>query len=299
MTTRKTLPLRVAGFAVAAALVQSPMPTLAQDATTDPATAPVVSPPPRIVVPVAEPEPVAAPAPPAVPSATVAEPAAPSPEPRQVRSATPRAASSPPISSPQVRANPGPVAEAAPVQAAAATTEAAPVAPLAVPPPENVAAPEPLLQDAAPADTDGDNTLALAGLLGIVGLGGVGIWAASRRRRLVTAYDQAVPDPAPIMGAPVVPAAAPLSAESFALAPPSSVPRRPSTPAKVDPGDRAGLVAAMAAEPPSAENPFTSRKARKRRARLLLQRREAAGEPLVRQSNAPLHPAFGRELAEA
>ena len=144
-------------------------------------------------------------------------------------------------------------------------------------------------------DSGDDNGLALAGLLGLVALGGAGLWAAGRRRR------GAMDEPVYVEPVQTAPAASPparlaqpgtvtpvpvRTAEPVATAPamrsedfhaPAAITRREA----VNPSDREAVLAAMVDAAPSEENPFTSRKARMRRARLILQGREARGEPLT------------------
>ena len=150
-------------------------------------------------------------------------------------------------------------------------------------------------QTAAPAPTQSartDQALLWAmggGALLLLGLGGA---AMMRRRRpleedalaapmAVDAPDAAPPaDTAPIRPAGVAPAMAGRDTRADALA------SRPTAPVPAD-----ATLDAMVAAPPSADNPFTTRVKRTRRARFLLAQREAALRPQPAPSTTRTDPA--------
>jgi len=285
--TRNILSVRLAGTAIAAVLAPLSSPAWAQDAASASVPPPVIvatpaAPAPTIVLP----EPTAAPAPAAEPGSapvTAEKPRATSTA-RRVeapRSAAPAAAASP-------------VREAAPA-APTATVEETAVAPVAMPEARSAEVSPVAVASPAPADTDGsDNSLALAGLVGLVGLGGAGAWLLTRRRSRV--IDEGFYEPeiepetvAPAKIAEPLPVAAPVAAAAVMTS---------TSAASADLTDRQAILEEMVAEPPSEENPFTTRKARMRRARLILQGREARGERLSGVNPVPT-PAFGRVLEEA
>jgi hypothetical protein len=237
------------------------------------------TPPPPVAVP--EPE---APAQPPVAAAPVA--AAPA--------ATPRAE---PVAEPV--ASPQPVAEAPAPEAAV------PVAPIAALP--EAAAPSVATEPQATAADSGPvaPTGAIAALLLALGLGGGALFAArSRPRRTGHAEDRAyaqIPEPVVRADAPaerpttrerigteeLAPARTPPVAAAPAVQHSEPIGALPQTRTERD-----AMLNRMAAEAPSPENPFTSRKARLRRARLIIQRLEqeqgeAAAKPFDWRTYSP------------
>lgn len=319
--THHTSHHRLAGVAIAALLAAGPTSfAFAQDATVAPPPVTVAPPPPTIVLPSADPAPVAVPSP--VTAEPVASPSAAAP------AATPSAA---PRTEPRPATTTRSAARSAPpAQSATPTTNntaATAVEPSAPPPAETApadpvpvaeAAPAPV---AAPADEGGDNTLALAGLLGIVALGGAGIYAATRRRRAVyeePASQEAAYEPTAAVASPPArlsqPGVMPMArtAEPLVVGTPEMVAepevRRPAAasfamPGTVpsDPDARRELLERMVAAAPNDENPFTSRKARLRRARLILQHRESQGieTPSPRTTLDRTQPFGTRTLVDA
>ena len=268
--THRTPPYRFAGAAIAAVLALGSTPLRAQE--TSPAVAPVAVQP-TIVLPDVTAAPVAPVVVAPVPEPVVAAPVA--------RRAAPR--------------NAAPVARSAPVRAAVApvaSAEPAPVAPVdvALKPviePVDVAADVAAVGETAvatPADDTSSDILPLAGLLAALGLGGIALFAGRRRRRQP---DEVAPvivarEPAPVL--PPIPApnfvAPALTLQQFAqpatqqtVRPAWQEPRRAGTPAFAQSSqlNRQALLERMVAAEPDANNPFTSAKGRRRRARLMLQ----------------------------
>ena len=309
--TRNTHPHRVAGAAIAAVLAFGSTPLFAQDIVLDapppsPAAAPVAQP--TIVLPTvtaAPAEPVAAP---------VAEPvvAAPQREATTPRAAAPRAAA--PIRT----------AVAPTVTPAALTIAPVAEAPTAPTPATDQIAAEPTTQtavatptetaaEAAPAENGTSDLLPIVGILAALGLGGLALFATRRRRRdaddvepVIVAHE---PVPArPVASIPVAPT--PVTSSTIAPAPirlQQSVqqsrpmwqePRRAaatSANAQQSFDNRQALLDRMVAAAPDANNPFTSGKARRRRARLMLQSMDNQ-----RWDDAQLEPGFDwREQARA
>lgn len=297
---------------------------MAQDAaTTAGSSPPVTAAPPAIVLPPMTAAPVIE-----VPPVTTAVPAAPAPTASSApsrpaaRTAAPAAARAPvrpatPVAPPAA----APVAADAPLAPLQpAVSEAQPVvAPLPIPAEQPAALDAPASPPAS--EGDGSNALALAGLAGLVVLGGAGIFAATRRRRTVPldAYEAPVrtaplepvaeknmPQPerieapayAPAGFAPVAAYAAPRSTDMFAATPAVATPAVATLAATSGTTDRHALLQRMVAEPPSEQNPFTSHKGRMRRARLILQHRAAQGLPLDdragRVNLGTQQPAFAR-----
>lgn len=304
--------LHPAKAAIVAALVLATSPALAQDVEGAVAAPPAEQAPP---LPTLDQAPVSAPAPapeavtpqaasPApvipAPSQTTAvvqpTPATPAPEASAAPSATGRAA---PATASQ-RAAP-PAAAATPV--AARTAAAAPAAPAPI-----TAAPAgeaPITTPAVPAEPasgfvnsapDDGALWALGGGAALV-LGGLGVWALSRRRRdagEAVPIQRTSPAVAPVSAAPgqvrfepVAPApveavAAPRVAQQAAIA----TPRAAAT------GDRAwSSLEDMVAAPPSSDNPFLTRKKRLRRAKYIL----AHGAPEALQSDPHVTPQEVRQ----
>jgi len=165
---------------------------------------------------------------------------------------------------------------------------------------------------AAPADNDASNVLPIAGLLAALGLGGIALFAVRRRRRQPDEVEPAMVAEEPI---PVVPPrAAQIPAPAFTPAraftapvmtlqqstqqtrPMWQEPRRAATaPVSAQANNRQALLERMVAAEPDANNPFTSAKARRRRARLMLQSMDDQ-----RWDNTELSPGFDwREQARA
>jgi len=152
----------------------------------------------------------------------------------------------------------------------------APTVTLPLPPAEPTA-------QASSSDSDLSGAeLAALGLVGFAGIGGLGLVLASRaRRRRKLAEPVATPEQTTMVAKkPVVseviddsptvpekwtaPATASASPEHFAM---------PSGPVPTG-TERNALLSRMVAAPPDDANPFTSRKARRRRAKIILARRE-------------------------
>lgn len=259
-----------AGVAIAAALAFGPTPVLAQVATDVPA-APVVvpeaAPPPAIVVPDLPPvstesTPVVQPVPEPTAEAVPAPAAAPAATPvRRTVATQPAAPASPaPAASPAV-----PPVEAAP-EAVIAPAPAAPVA---------AAQPQP-----GPTPEQDDSTAFIAALLGALAVIALAIWgfiAIGRHRR---------PNAVPVVERPVVtepvPPAAAVPAQPITVARPAApipaaslahsgaavaLPRQ--RPQSFE--ERDALLKRMVDARPDRANPFTNRKSRLRRARLILQ----------------------------
>ncbi|HEX7752755.1 MAG TPA: hypothetical protein VF440_10170, partial [Novosphingobium sp.] len=128
----------------------------------------------------------------------------------------------------------------------------------------------------------------LLGLLGALGLAGVGVLALRRRRDADEDEPLAdTPLTAAAAAAPIVatPAAAPVAfpAGLRQLANADAAFAMPAGPVPTG-AAREALLDRMVAAEPDAANPFTTPKARRRRARLLLQQREAA---LSRDARTP------------
>ena len=287
--TKTTNPHRLAGTAIAAFLALSSTAVWAQEVPLPadaPIAAPVAQPVPTIVLP-----PVTVAPAPVIETAPVVAAA------RAPRAAAPKAvvrtATAKPVVAPVNRVAPATaarVAETAPI-APVAQTDALP-ADLAGPP---VATAEPV------SNNDNSNDLLLAGLAGALGLGAIGLFAATRRRKV--ALDEPVVEYEPV-SEPDQPVAetpqryATLAAPAFTPLKAWSEPRVPQT-QPVDSRalnlNRAALLDRMVAAEPDANNPFTSGKARRKRARLMLQSMDSQ-----RWDDAELAPGFDwREMAQA
>ncbi|MCP1471544.1 hypothetical protein J3E64_003255 [Sphingobium sp. OAS761] len=285
--TGHILPIRPARAAIAAVLAFSATPLLAQTAA--PPVVPTIVPPVQAVTPApvttapdtavfAPSAPVVQATPPVEERIAAARAAAEAETPRAVapdRSATaPRAGRSstastsarttaPATRAPETQAA-APASSAMPAPAAVEAPAQAPIAEQSVP--AEPAAPAPVANDTV-NDTAGDNALLWAlggGALLLMGIGGA---ALARRRRperdavVTTAEPVAVADPYPVAPAPVM----------------DRAPARPAMAAA--PVGENGSLAAMVAAPPSAENPFRTRKNRMRRARWLIAQRDDAAAP--------------------
>lgn len=230
------------------------------------ASAPVAAPPaaPTIVLP--DVAPVAAPAAPVV-AATVA------PEPTRARRATveparqPQARKAAPVAPPVV-----PIAAPTPATAAITPVEPAPVA----------EAPAPGTPPSAVATTNStpDWALPVGVAATLLVLGGVA-FAATRRRRVWEQDADFVP--------PVVnrPATRPMAERPIQTERPAAAPGMASTAAPTSADDRAALIERMVAAAPDASNPFTSAKARRRRARLIVQSMPQTSREPMQARNAP------------
>lgn len=236
---------------------------------------------PVIVLPEAAPAPAPAPSPsivlPEVTTAPAAEPATttaePEPAPVARASAAPRAATrSPRAVEPTVAPLPNRLTPATEPAASIAAPVTAATAP----------APAPARAPIAAASSDETGEVALAALLGALGLAGVGAvaYAASRRRRSraelgETAVYEPATEPAFGRTAPVdaQPVAAPTaSAPTVSYGTRSNgdpVPLPSKLPESFE--ERDALLKALVAAPPDKANPFTSPRARARRAKLILQ----------------------------
>lgn len=305
--TNKTHPHRFAGTAIAAVLALGSTPLWAQEST------PIGEQPASVVVPATQPAIVlppvtAAPAEPAitapVPEPTVAAPVVARTAPRAgaevARPASTRAAAS--------------VAQAEPIAAAPVAVSAGSVTTAETIATEQTPIEEPLVEEtaiAAPADDNSSSVLPLAGLLAAIGLGGIGLYAARRRRRqpdevqpTILAREPAVaipprpiptravqPMPSPTPVAPAMALRPTVSQNAQGLARPAwQEPRRADTaPASTQARqlNREALLVRMVAAQPDANNPFTSAQARRRRARLMLQSMDNQ-----RWDDAELAPGF-------
>ncbi|WP_423141618.1 hypothetical protein ACOYW6_12435 [Parablastomonas sp. CN1-191] len=317
--------LRLAPVAIAATLAFA-TPAFAQEAVPAAAPAPAPAPAPTIVLPSFDP----APAPSAAPAATAPTTTASKAAPARSSGAAPadrtatRTATSHSASTSTARSA-APIA-AAPVAAAPAAAAPLPNAEAAAPAPIDpapVAVPAP-----APAATtspaDNGNVLALAGLAGILALGGVAIAASRRRRVTADDYVEETAIDTPVAEVPVV-ASEPAESMRPAYEPAAVTPsygeaaaagigagalalqRVPSTPE-----GRAEMLDRMTRAEPDEANPFRSPKARRRRARLMMQgmiaRQDQRGEPARSETRTgtsydwnSLRPAAApsRELTDA
>lgn len=279
-------------MAISAVLLLSTGIAHAQEAAPDMTVVQAPAPPPVIAVPTT---PVAAPTivlpVPAPETPPAALDASPPPVAQATRAApsTPRAVPrSQPIAQPVRAATPALPAQSPTVAVpAVAQPTATPVTPVAEP-----AAPT-LVR---PGDATSDWAIPVGAAATLLVLGGVA-FAATRRRRVWEVDADFVP---PVVDkstarAPVTPL---LQANRIN----SSASRRVATMTATTPDERADLIDRMVASPPDAINPFTSRKARRRRARLIVQSmRHDPGAPApVRAEPAaesPLQPH--RVLADA
>lgn len=291
MTNRYT-PLRFAGTAIVAFLVLGSTSAWAQEipAPVDaPVAAPAAQPVPTIVLPpviAVQPAPVAEPA---IQVETESMPAT-----RTVRATRAESTAGPARIVRSTVATPTAVA-AAPTAPVAAT---APVVSAAAPVDLTTAEP---MATAAPLEGTESNDLLLAGLAGALGLGAIGLFAATRRRRVepddtVVEYEPVTAPIEPVLATPtpattlVRPAFTPLGAWNEPRAPLAQ-----SADNRALSLNRTALLARMVAAEPDANNPFTSGKARRRRARLMLQSLENN-----RWEDAELAPGFDwREMAQA
>ena len=298
MTTQHHL--RLAGSAIAAALVLGTTPAFAQDAAAPGA------PPITIVVP----EPSAAPAPVAViPSAQIEAPVVSSTQDDLRAAAAIPQASTAERSVQRNRAAVAPraatAAASAPIAAAGLTASQSVVdaAPAAVLPAAVEAAPIAGVELVASETSVGDEILLGVGLLAALGLGGLAL-AMTRRRRAGRA---AVYTDAPVVADTpdaVRPAPAPIARRS--PTPQWTSPAAFALPAVVpeDIQARNALIERMVAAKPDAANPFKARKSRTRRARQILSDRLASQRPVledrvVARPAAPVETNPQREFEQA
>lgn len=255
-------------MAISAMLMLSAGMAHAQDVTVPVTDAPAVSTPapttptpsavtPTIVIPTVAPAPVEA------PTTAVPAPAAPvRSESAPPRRAATRAETPPAAPSNEARAPAAPIAEPA---APAPVAEEAPAAP---PPPLSPAVVQP--------ESDNDWAVPVGAAATLLVVGGAAL-ALRRRRR---PYEEDVDFVPPVVTRP---AGGPERRVSELLAPPR--PAEPTygvTPARVaTQTEREALIERIVASPPDAANPFTSRKARRRRARIMVQSMAARSDVLA------------------
>lgn len=274
-TIRSTRPARAA---IAAVLAFSATPLLAQE---------IVAPPP--VTPSVTPSPAATPTASEAPLFTPSQPVVQQTPPIDQRIAEASAA----VEAERTSERPAPRAER-PVQRAERVAPATPaaerLAPIAAPQPapaaapsqqatDDVAQPAPAISEPATtaeaARTDDALLWALGGgALLLLGIGGT----ALMRRRRGDPLMQDVHEDAPV----AVPVTPEMAAAPVAAAPVRPVLARTSTDADLD---------AMVAAPPSADNPFTTRAKRVRRAKFLLAQRQAAAMPRPAPQTIDAEPA--------
>ncbi len=324
--TRKTHSLRHAGTAIAAVLVIASTPSFAQEvsAPVSAAPAPVPEPVPQPVIVVPD-----IPAP-AAPEATV-QPIPTTPETTAVDTPEPAAAPARTTTTTRTRAA-APAARAAPVAAAPLATpeptavEAAPVAPVAVAAP--VAEPAaPVVTTEPPVRSANDDIGIVALVLGGLVILALAIWGfvAIGRRKPIRRYAAetttvvepvATPRPA-VVTTPVVerPAETRLNGPSFTprpaavvAAPAGALPHTGASvalPRTLPEGfeERETLFKRMVDAKPDRANPFTDRKARMKRARLIMQsigRDFGDAEPWIDLSQYPNNwPELARRRSAA
>ena len=270
-TIRSTRPARAA---IAAVLAFSATPLLAQEIVAPPPVAPTVTP----AAPAATPPAAAA------PLFTASQPVVQQTPPVEERIAEATAAveaerAAPQPAAPTAREAPRPerVTASPPVAAPVAQPEPAPAAT-----PQSSADVAPPAPEVAPAATAAEAARTDDALLWALGGGallllGIGGTALMRRRRSDALTQDAYEDE---------PVAAPRVPE-MAVAPMPAAPARPilaRTSADAD-------LDAMVAAPPSADNPFTTRAKRVRRAKFLLAQREAAAMPRPAPQTIDAEPA--------
>jgi hypothetical protein len=287
MTSKSHLP-RCATLALAATLALGSTPLLAQEVAAPPVT---TAPPTTIIVPDIAPAPAAAPAPAPVPTVAIpeaappeavapAEPAAAAPRPAATtRSATttkaPAARPAPVAAAPE----PAPVAEAADTAVTEVPTFVPPVAEDAAPLPELAPTPE---------DTRTvDNTMAVVlGILATLALVLIGFFALRRKGpKRYAAAEPRIERPLPVRAEPLPEATLAQSGPrvgytgaTFGAAPArpvtglshtgASVPLPREVPQTYE--ERDALIQRMVEAKPDRANPFRSRRARMKRARLIL-----------------------------
>lgn len=270
-------------MAIAAVLALGSTPGLAQQdasslelpqaAQTASQTSPSVTAPVTVSPPLLDPPPPAnVPAPalvlPVTPAAPSAERAAPVERPAQRAAARPAPAAETSVAAPaQPAASPAPPVEPVMAPAPQAALSDAPA------PAEPAAPAEPLADDDQPAGIE----VSLVALLAALGIGTAGLLAmrARRRQRRGTEAAYVAPVVAPVVATPPAePARFPEGLRHPVMTPAAEASPRPER--TVSAGDaRQALIERMVAADPDEENPFTSAKSRRKRARLILQQREA------------------------
>lgn len=278
-------------MAISAMLMLSPGLAHAQDATAPMTDAPVLSAPattttaPTIVIPTPAPEPTIAPE--AVTTATT----------------TPATAEPPVRAAPQprIRASTRPSPSESTATTASAVPLVAPAAAVAPPAPAPAADAPPVATVDDLAVANGDATpewaLPVGAAVTLLVLGGIGL-AMTRRRR---AYEADVDFVPPVTSRPP---ARPLAETRAALPAPRMVPMVPTAPAlamtpiapMASTSEREALVERIVASPPDAANPFTSRKARRRRARIMVQSMTVRSDAPARRAERPVirQPEYAR-----
>lgn len=310
MQTRSSAPS--AATAIAAVLALTAAPALSQETAAPPLDGPIVN-----VAPVAASPPAVAADP--APAPVIMLPDPPAEEPAPVVEAQQAA----PVAAPAARVRPGssePVARAAPQAppAAAAPSEPEPLA-QADPPVEEDFAPlaaqpaaEPFALAAPTAEQSRDITgyliAAFAALLALIAA--LVAFAARRRRRSSRALAREAerarqPEPRPIVPEPA-PMAAQVTEHDRAPAPTlrstaAAVPLPARVPDSFE--ERDALIRRMVDAPPDRANPFTDRRARLKRARLILQslgRRFGDAKPWIDLRDYPENwPEFARSTPDA
>ena len=180
-------------------------------------------------------------------------------------------------------------APAAVATQAAAPTAATPVvvaAPvIAAEAPAPIASAAPQVQPAATTSSDNTSEIAL-GVLGLAALGGLGIYAATRRRRTVSEGEtrSAAAPIEPVAARETLPAWTPASATAasamFERKPESAAVPAAGLAAMIPPGPlprgdaMVSLFDQMALAAPDADNPFSSAKRRRQRVRWLMKQHE-------------------------
>lgn len=280
-------------MAISAMLMLSPGLAHAQDATAPMTDAPVLSAPattttaptttaPTIVIPTPSPEPTIAPE-----AGTTA--------------ATTPATAEPPVRAapqPRIRASTRPSPSESTATTASAVPLVAPVAAVAPPAPAPAADAPPVATVDDLAVANGDATpewaLPVGAAVTLLVLGGIGL-AMTRRRR---AYEADVDFVPPVTSRPP---ARPLAETRAALPAPRMVPTAPAhamTPIApmASTSEREALVERIVASPPDAANPFTSRKARRRRARIMVQSMTVRSDAPARSAERPVirQPEYAR-----
>lgn len=233
----------------------------------------------------------------------------PAPEPTIAPEAVTTATTTPATAEPPVRAAPQPRIRAStrpsPSESTAPTASAVPlVAPAAAvappaPAPAADAPPVATVDDLAVANGDATPEWALpvGAAATFLVLGGIGL-AMTRRRR---AYEADVDFVPPVTSRPP---ARPLAETRAALPAPRMVPMVPTAPAlamtpiapMASTSEREALVERIVASPPDAANPFTSRKARRRRARIMVQSMTVRSDAPARRAERPVirQPEYAR-----
>ena len=286
--TKHTNPHRLAGTAIAAFLALSSTSLWAQEAPADATAAPAG---PTIVLPPT----VTQPAPASVVVSAPAVAAAPAPRAAAQRAVAPRAPASPKLVT--TAANRTAPLIAAPISAAprAPVAEVAPVADDLA----SAAVGAQAVTTNRSAPNGSSNELLFAGLAGALGLGAIGLFAATRRRRPIATDDnlvayEPVSDPSEVEPHRY----ATLVSPAFTPLPAWSEPRTPlaqQSDSRALNLNRSALIDRMVAAEPDTNNPFTSAKGRRHRARLMLQSMDSQ-----RWDDAELAPGFDwREMAQA